>query len=293
MLSAFFSGVLVASLTLVLSACGGGDDGDDGPAGGSANAGGSAPTGGSGPAGGSSAAGASGASSTGGSSGGGPVSFASDVRPIFAAKCYYCHGPTSPTLVDLTNPFDPDLGIINRPNTWVNSEDTLVVEPGNVENSFLITKVEETELDAHIDGSPMPMIMPMLTDDEFAAVEQWIVDGAEDTEFFQTMVAPVFGTAVSLGRAAGKCTFCHFPGNSHNVNVLDVFGTMVDKRSAYRTNDGPGTIVAPGDPDNSVLLKKLSGDLSVGPQMPYAPPRLTPAEVATLKAWIEQGAEDD
>jgi hypothetical protein len=285
MLSAYVSGVretvLVAALASLLAACGGDDDGGDATAsGGSTSSGGTSSTGGSSPG-------------TGGTPGTSTVSYSSDVRPIFTAKCNYCHGPTSAVMVDLNDPFDPKLGIIGRANSWTGSEEKLLVDPGNVANSFLITKVVETDLDAHVDGAPMPMELPMLTSEEIAAVEQWISAGAENDDFFKAQVAPIFGTAVSLGRAAGKCTYCHFPGNTHTVDVLDVFGTMVDKRSAYGSNGSPGTIVIPGDPENSVLIKKLKGDPSVGFQMPFVPPRVTADEVETLKVWIEEGAQDN
>jgi hypothetical protein len=283
MSSAYVSGlrgILVATLASLLAACGG-DDGDDSAAGGSTNTGGTSSTGGNSPGG------------SGGTPGTATVSYTNDVRPIFTAKCNYCHGPTSAVMVDLNDPFDPELGIINRPNSWTGSEEKLLVEPGNVENSFLVTKVVETTLDAHVDGAPMPMELPMLTTEEIAAVEQWITNGAENDDFFKASVAPIFGTAVSLGRAAGKCTYCHFPGNTHTVDVLDVFGTMVDKRSAYGSNGSPGTIVIPGDPENSVLLKKLKSDPSTGPRMPFVPPRVTSGEVETLKAWIEEGAQNN
>lgn len=272
--------VLAASLVSALSACGGDDGSEPSETGGSNGTGGTSSTGGAGPG-------------EGGAPVAATVSYTADVRPIFMSKCNYCHGPTSAVMVDLSDPFDPALGIVNRENSWKESDETLLVEPGNVENSFLITKVTETNLDPHVDGAPMPMELPMLTSEEIAAVEQWITDGAENDAFFQSTVAPIFGTAVSLGRAAGKCTYCHFPGNTHTVDVLDVFGTMVDKRSAYGQNGTPGTIVIPGDPANSVLVKKLKGDPSVGPQMPFVPPRLSSEEIETLKTWIAEGAQDN
>ena len=279
--SAYPMATLLIAMLALTSACSGGDD-DDSPAnGGSTSTGGRTSTGGNQPGG------------TGGAPANASVSYDDDVRPIFTGKCNYCHGPTSAVMVDLNNPFDPELGIINRPNTWKDADETLLVEPGNVANSFLITKVVETNLDAHVDGNPMPMELPMLTSAELAAVEQWISDGAENDAFFQASVAPIFGTAVSLGRAAGKCTYCQFPGNTHTVDVLDVFGTMVGKRSAYGMNGTPGTIVIPGDPENSVLIKKLKGDPSTGPLMPFVPPRVTAEEVEILKTWIEEGAQNN
>src|SRR5262245_47111772 len=59
-----------------------------------------------------------------------PVSYANDVAPIFAAKCNDCHHPGSATRLDLTQPFDMEIGLVNRMNTWVDSPLELLVEPG-------------------------------------------------------------------------------------------------------------------------------------------------------------------
>jgi hypothetical protein len=201
-----------------------------------------------------------------------------------------CHTAQSAIGYDLTNPFDPALGIINRPNSWVpnGSKQTLIVEPGNVDNSFLVTKVERTDLDAHVDGSPMPFVVAPLDALQLDAVERWISDGAQNDDFFAESVAPIFGTQVTLRGTAGKCTFCHFPGNANHINVLDVFDAQVGLVNVD-SNFG-GKLVVPGDAANSVLMKKLTGAAGVGAPMPYVPARLTAAEVQALKTWIEEGA---
>jgi hypothetical protein len=73
--------------------------------------------------------------------------------------------------------------------------------------------------------------------------------------------------------------------------VLDVFDPtsgVVNVNSAFG-----GKIVAPGDPDNSVLIQKLSADDPPGSPMPLAVERLTAAEITTLKAWVLAGAKDN
>lgn len=221
------------------------------------------------------------------------LSYARDVAPIFAAKCVPCHNASSAIDVDLTDPFDKEHGIVNRENTWVanGSEQTLIVDPGNVTNSFLITKITETALDAHVDGAPMPMVIAKVSEQELADVEQWIAGGAQDDAFFRDQIAPIFGTEVTLRRTAGKCTFCHFPGSAYRPNVLDVFDEtngMVNADSVYG-----GKIVAPGDPEASVLLRKLSGDSAVGARMPREFPRLTQPEIDAVTGWVAAGARDD
>lgn len=224
----------------------------------------------------------------------GPVSFATDIRPIFAAKCTSCHHPGAAIDVDLTNPFDPDHGIIGRENTWVpnGSQETLIVDPGNVDNSFLIKKVEAESLDDHVDGAPMPLYVERMTADELDKIKQWIRDGAQNDVFFTENVAPIFGTEITLGRASGKCTWCHYPGSPTGLDVLDPFDPvegMVNRDSIFG-----GTIVKPGDVDNSFLVEKLEQMQPAGGQpMPYRPARLTAGEQALLRAWIAQGAQNN
>jgi hypothetical protein len=224
----------------------------------------------------------------------GLVSFSSDIRPIFLTKCVSCHHPASAIDVDLTDPFDPEHGIILRPNTWVpnGSQETVIVDPGNVANSFLIKKIEAETLDDHVDGSPMPMHIEPLTTAELDAVKQWIRDGAQDDAFFAQSVAPIFGTQITLGRASGKCTWCHYPGSPTGLDVLNPFDPvtgMVDRASVFG-----GTIVIPGDVENSFLIEKLEQmQPSGGAAMPYHPPRLTAEEQALVRAWVEQGALDN
>lgn len=224
----------------------------------------------------------------------GPVSFAEDIQPIFDAKCISCHHPESAIDVDLTNAFDPDHGLVGRPNTWVpnGSQQTLLVDPGNLENSFLIKKIEEESLDDHVDGAPMPLHEERVTADELDRIKQWIRDGAQNDAFFADNVAPIFGTAISLSRTSGKCTWCHYPGSPTGLDVLDPFDPeegMVNQPSVFG-----GTIVIPGDVENSFLIEKLEQTQPSGGQaMPYRPPRLTAGEIALVRAWIAQGAQNN
>jgi hypothetical protein len=57
----------------------------------------------------------------------------------------------------------------------------------------------------------------------------------------------------------------------------------------------PGLLrVAPGDPDGSYLLMKVSGDPRIaGERMPYGGPYLETGEIEAIRAWIEAGALDN
>jgi mono/diheme cytochrome c family protein len=140
----------------------------------------------------------------------------------------------------------------------------------------------------------MPVQFDRLTSDQLNSIEQWIRDGAKNDAFFASDVAPIFGTAITLGRAAGQCTFCHYPGSSTGLDILAPFDTkkgLVNAPSALSSK----LRVQPGSPEASFLLEKLRGPASGsgGKAMPLNYDRLSNQEVATLRAWIAQGANDD
>jgi hypothetical protein len=272
----------LAALALLAAACnGGGSNGTGGTGGGTGGTGGS--TGGTGGSGGTG----------GGGSGGmtGAVSYKRDVEPLFKASCNDCHDKGSAINYNLVNPFDPADGIIRRPNSWApnGSPETVIVDPGNPSNSFLIRKVVATTLDDHVDGSPMPLHIPRLSQGEIDIISKWITDGARNDAYFTGMVAPIFGTGRSLSPSVGgKCTLCHYPDAPSGMNVLNVFDPaqgMVDRASRYG-----GKIVAPGDAANSSLIKKLTGNATVGAPMPLHRPRLTEPQAEILRKWITAGA---
>jgi hypothetical protein len=268
--------ILSATLMLLAGqACGG--DGSNNGTGGAGGSGGSGGTGGGG--------------GTGGTPG---PSFDRDIqKPIFNALCVDCHFTGNPIDYDFSKPFDPQKGIVGRANSWVSqgSAEPLVVAPGNVANSFLIKKVVETTLDDHVDGNPMPLHLPRLSQAELDAVTKWITDGANNDAYFAANVAPIFGTELTIAPSrAGRCTYCHYPNAPSGMSVLNVFDAtigMVNRTSRYG-----GKIVVPRDPASSQLLKKLSG-ATLGAQMPLHRDRLTPAQVETLRQWITSGAPNN
>jgi Protein of unknown function (DUF1549)/Protein of unknown function (DUF1553)/Planctomycete cytochrome C len=67
-------------------------------------------------------------------------------------------------------------------------------------------------------------------------------------------------------------------------------GLRLDTPSAIRKGSNNGAVLIPGDAEHSLLITMLNGteDDSV---MPPSGPRLAPAQIATVKIWIERGAQ--
>ncbi len=96
--------------------------------------------------------------------------------------------------------------------------------------------------------------------------------GAESSAIdFTHDVAPIF---------EAHCIRCHNPGNRRGELSL---GTIADLKSRE--------YLSPGDPAASYLLDLVTADKGQPPAMPKEGGPLTVEQVATLRRWIESGAE--
>ncbi len=226
------------------------------------------------------------------------VSFSKDIAPIFEGRCNICHHPTSAIGHEFTVAFDPNRGVVNRENSWFADHPSpyeLIVDPGNPANSSLVGKVGDPDLDPLVDGNKMPYRIPYIEEDapgdepDLADVEAWILAGAKDDATFQP-VAALFGTEISLRPSlSGKCTWCHYPGSPTGLSVLDVFDP--DEGMVGVEASSGGILVVPGDPANSVLMRRLRGE--GGARMPLQLTPLSSEEVAKIVDWIVVGAPNN
>jgi hypothetical protein len=273
--------LLACLLALLQLACG--DDSDDAPAG--TDAGGD--DGGRGGAGGAA-----------GGDAGRRVSYARDVKPILQQRCVICHHPGGVVGYDLVDPFDPEHGIVGRANSWQEAHDSpyaLLVKPGAPDESFLIYKVahDPQDFDPENNGGPMPAVIPRATDEELANIKRWITDGAQNDMFFTEKVAPIFGTAITLGSRIGKCTLCHYPNSPTGLNILAPFDSAVGLVGADSVLSTKPRVM-PGSPADSFLIEKLEAKaFGAGAPMPLNYERLSDEDVDILRKWIAQGALDD
>jgi hypothetical protein len=114
------------------------------------------------------------------------------------------------------------------------------------------------------------------------------------------LAAPVVGSAeVSLSQVTGilarECVMCHQPYDAKGEltlhpsgawkNLVEVSSTQVDM-----------FLVTPGDLDQSYLYRKLTDTHleagGSGDAMPFDA-KLTAEQLATIRVWIEQGAQND
>jgi hypothetical protein len=221
------------------------------------------------------------------------VLFHRDVAPIFNAKCVACHYTGSRLPPDLMKVFDVENSPINLVNTWPEARSKIIIVPGKPDESALMDKIARTDLDPKKDGAPMPWVTPPLTDTEQADLTKWITDGAKDDALYREKIVLIFGDGETLGRKAGKCSFCHSDGSLHQPDLAHPFDEddgVVNVRALLG-----GIRVVPGKPEESLLWRKVQDDLEEGQgaPMPRNFERLTEDEVTRVETWIREGARNN
>lgn len=112
---------------------------------------------------------------------------------------------------------------------------------------------------------------------------------------FATIERDIFNAVDSTGRLA--CTQCH-----SDVGRTPAGGLVLLQGRAYQSlvnqpsRGKPGaTLVVPGQPESSYLLRKLEGAPDIaGVRMPRSNgPFLTGGQIAIIRRWIELGAKND
>jgi hypothetical protein len=229
------------------------------------------------------------------------VSYARDIRPIFAVRCTACHHDDSAIDVDIADPFSAPNGIVGSVNTWAEAypeggTPPLNIDPGNVEGSFILQKISDPDLDGAVAGSFMPLALPRLTTQELADLRAWIDAGANDDQTFADTIRPIFGDETRLGASGGKCTYCHhsFAGGTP-PNLTDPFDPQTGAVGVASTLV-PGMLrIAPGDAAASFLVQKVEatepGPMGAPMPMHFAP--LSAEEIDRVATWIAEGAQDN
>ena len=85
-----------------------------------------------------------------------------------------------------------------------------------------------------------------------------------------------------------NCTSCHPSSGNLDLTASNSYNQLVNvDASGYSAKR-----VVPGDPEHSVLYKKIDGSGAYGSNMPLGG-SLSAAQIAIIKQWIEEGARND
>ena len=110
------------------------------------------------------------------------VSLENDVQPVFDANCVFggCHSgaiPAEGLSLEADQIFDPQLGLVDIPSVQAN---LLRVQRGSAMGSYLINKLEGTQLSVGGSGLQMPRFAQPLPDATIQIIKDWIDEGAQD-----------------------------------------------------------------------------------------------------------------
>jgi hypothetical protein len=85
-----------------------------------------------------------------------------------------------------------------------------------------------------------------------------------------------------------NCASCHIGGSTNGVR-LDSYENVIESvGDQYGAN-----VVQPGDADNSPLVDKIEPSPQFGNRMPEGGPFLSQERIDQIRAWINQGAENN
>ena len=220
--------------------------------------------------------------------------FDKDIKPILEANCVRCHGEARQKS-DFR--LDTRAGLLRG-----GEENDKVIVEGHSDKSPLVRMaaglVEDLQMPPKGKGEP-------LTARQIALLRAWIDRGAkwpDGVKLVNTAVAAETAEAktiiASLPPPAarridfvtdiqpllkGACYQCHGPRKQEAGLRFDHKGT------ALGVGGDLGPAIVPGKSADSVLIRLVATPGDTG--MPREGPRLTTEQIATLRAWIDQGAE--
>ena len=112
---------------------------------------------------------------------------------------------------------------------------------------------------------------------------------------FTSIQRTIFNASDPSGRLA--CVQCHTDsGRNPASNLVLLEGRSYQQLVGRASTGKPGeTLVIPGDPDNSYLVKKLEGAPDIaGLRMPRnTGPFLTEGQMRVIRRWISEGAANN
>ena len=191
-----------------------------------------------------------------------------DVRPIFAAHCFRCHGAESQKA---------ELSLTSATGVRKGGESGAVVEPGQTNESPLYQLV--------LVGDMPPEEDKRLTKEEVATIAKWIDAGAKFATDSRLTNAASMAQHNVLPILYRRCVMCHGP--EYQQGQLDV-----RSRAKLLAGGVSGPALAPGKPDESLMVIRLRQRLCP-PQADIGEAGIEPItseEFATLEQWIAAGA---
>ena len=238
-----------------------------------------------------------------------PVDFVRDIQPILTRSCVRCHDAATD---------DGDLRLDTQEGFLKGGAAGPSAVPGDGKGSRLFLRLVHEN-----PKKRMPRREDPLSPEQIELVRRWIDEGAKwpegvklqrppeapepredegDEEPTPPPAAAVAAPAVPLADAAlavsfnkdvrpilaDNCYACHGPDRNRREA-----GLRLDREEGAKAALPTGTVaIVPGHPERSALLARVThpDEDERMPHVSSGKPRLTEAQVQTLRRWIEQGA---
>lgn len=228
------------------------------------------------------------------------VSFVSQVAPILASKCGDCHVQAKKGGFSLESyrvlMKGPREGVVVFPGDTIGSRLIETIETGDMPRGG--GKVSEQELallkrwineGARFDGTDPEMNLTGLkTDAAPGSAPAAPLSPTQDAPTPPTMTAPTGAETVDFASQiapllVANCSGCHIDA------VQTRGGLQLDTLARLFRGGESGPVLAPGDGEASLLVKRLRG--TEGARMPAGGrPPLDDADIALIATWIDEGA---
>ncbi|HEV3005746.1 MAG TPA: DUF1549 domain-containing protein, partial [Pirellulales bacterium] len=199
----------------------------------------------------------------------GPPRYATDVWPIFEAKCFRCHGGDARK---------GELDLSRLPALLKGGESGEVVIAGKPDESPLVELVRE--------GAMPPDKKNPLSEGEIETVRRWIAEGLP-LEVAEAEISNHLTEDEIVPLMLLRCAACH--GARKQEAGLDL-----RSKAAMQQGGKSGPAIVPGDAEASLLIQRIrAGEMPPHARLVEASVKpMEPGEVEKLVRWIGEGAPE-
>ena len=222
------------------------------------------------------------------------IDFARDVEPVLASACIRCHGAALP---------QGRLRLDSRAGLLAGGASGPVVVAGNAPASLLYQRLVIDD-----PAKRMPWLTDPLSVSQIDTLRRWIDEGAAwpvDRAVSEARSSaparpvaiaatlPAQGSRLEFNRdvrpiLSDNCFACHGPDRNRRQA-----GLRLDREESAKQRLASGSVaIVPSDPEKSALLWRVTHE-DEQKRMPHVSSgkgRLAPAQIATLRRWIAEGA---
>jgi hypothetical protein len=183
-----------------------------------------------------------------------------------------------------------------------------MLEPGEPARSYLLQRLQ-----GNVPGSPMPLANQPLSSAEIVALACWIeslaAPGAEsDVGLVINYETCKFAESFAGGAVIGghslvddvqpildqSCAFAGCHAGAAPSAGLDLSADAAQDSLLRASGQNPEQqLIEPGNPTNSYLITKLTGNGIAGVQMPKDGEPLDEVSIGIIRQWISEGAAND